>query len=463
MVWLMVAQTVAFAQDTERFNGQVFRPSADSEAMLWTDGSDAAPDGYATARLFTQYANGIVRANGADPVANVVEFDLVGAWHWRGLRLGAHIPFYGYANGALERGQAGLGDIAVDLKAQLFDPQRAPFGAALIGRLLLPTASVNVDLPLGNQGTGWEIIGVVDRKFGALTLAANVGTRDIPRAVVDDIVWNDQVFGRIGAGYDFSDRLGASLEVSAQSNWAPAVNPAGTPVEALAGVRVGLTDTLVLRGGAGAGLTSAPGAPLFRALLGISWEPPRFPDRDLDGLTDREDDCPDEAEDEDGFEDADGCIDAAVTTRLDVVAPDGKLLNALVVLDGVDRKVLNEGDSVVTIHPGLYQVVITVEGYKPYAEEIEISEELGKRIRIEMEPRLGALNVWAVDPDGRRVEAQVAIDDGPPSPIGEGPIELTVGEHIVVVTAPGYAPEAVPVLVREGVERPTRVELRPRR
>lgn len=461
MVWWMMALTTASAQDVERFNGQVFRPSADSD-LIWSDGSDAAPDGYATARLYTQYANGLVRENGPDPVANVVEFDLVGAWHWRGLRLGAHIPFYGFADGALENGQAGLGDVAVDIKAQVFDQERAPFGAALIGRLLLPTASVNVNLPLGNQGTGWEIIGVVDRDFGPLTVVANLGTRDVPRAVVGDIVWNDQVFGRLGAAYGFSERFGASLEVAAQSNWAPNVNPAGTAVEALGGVRVGLTDRLVLRGGVGAGLTNAPGAPAFRALLGIAWEPERLPDRDLDGITDREDDCPNEAEDMDGFEDSDGCLDAAVTTRVDVTAPDGTLLNALVVLDGVDSKVLGEGDSVVTIHPGVYQVVAEVDGYEPWAGEIEITKELGKRIPIEVSPRIGSLKVWAVDTDGQRIPAQVSIEDGSPMPANGEPIELQVGEYAMVVTASGYDAEAASIQIRNGQQRSLSVVMRRR-
>jgi flagellar motor protein MotB len=60
--------------------------------------------------------------------------------------------------------------------------------------------------------------------------------------------------------------------------------------------------------GAGAGLLAGIGTPDFRVLLGVRWMP-RIRDRDGDGIPDEKDRCPDQAEDKDGFEDADGCPD----------------------------------------------------------------------------------------------------------------------------------------------------------
>jgi hypothetical protein len=72
-------------------------------------------------------------------------------------------------------------------------------------------------------------------------------------------------------------------------------------------VRYSLGDFSVLLGGEGA-LNQALGNPPFRAIAGIAWAP-RSHDRDHDGVDDDHDECPELAEDRDGFEDGDGCPD----------------------------------------------------------------------------------------------------------------------------------------------------------
>ncbi|HEX2626944.1 MAG TPA: OmpA family protein, partial [Candidatus Limnocylindrales bacterium] len=72
-----------------------------------------------------------------------------------------------------------------------------------------------------------------------------------------------------------------------------------------------------LFGGAGAGLRKGFGTPDWRGLVGVRLgfggtsapSRPRELDRDGDGILDVADKCPDQAEDKDGFEDADGCPD----------------------------------------------------------------------------------------------------------------------------------------------------------
>ncbi len=65
-------------------------------------------------------------------------------------------------------------------------------------------------------------------------------------------------------------------------------------VSAIAGVEVPLGDAI--------------GNPTLRAVIGLSWAP-RFNDQDNDGIADEKDECPELAEDRDGFEDGDGCPD----------------------------------------------------------------------------------------------------------------------------------------------------------
>jgi hypothetical protein len=55
-------------------------------------------------------------------------------------------------------------------------------------------------------------------------------------------------------------------------------------------------------------LNDAVGIPAVRPVLGIGWAP-RFEDADEDGIGDDDDECPELAEDKDGFEDNDGCPD----------------------------------------------------------------------------------------------------------------------------------------------------------
>jgi len=85
----------------------------------------------------------------------------------------------------------------------------------------------------------------------------------------------------------------------------------GTSLEALAGLRFfhasGVTSGLAM----GPGLARGFGAPDFRLVVNVGWMMPEdsVGDRDGDGLNDPVDECPDEPEDLDEFEDADGCPD----------------------------------------------------------------------------------------------------------------------------------------------------------
>ena len=82
---------------------------------------------------------------------------------------------------------------------------------------------------------------------------------------------------------------------------------ATTPVTLDAGLRYGVGEW-TMTATAGGGLTSAIGTPEVRVIAGLNWSP-RTPDKDGDGVPDARDGCPLLAEDRDGFEDHDGCLD----------------------------------------------------------------------------------------------------------------------------------------------------------
>ena len=87
--------------------------------------------------------------------------------------------------------------------------------------------------------------------------------------------------------------------------------PATTVVELLGGLRWRISDGLSLIVGGGAGLAGGPRQVALRGMVGLSWQAATkgSSDRDGDGIPDDKDECPDQPEDFDGQDDADGCPD----------------------------------------------------------------------------------------------------------------------------------------------------------
>ncbi|MEZ4237442.1 MAG: PEGA domain-containing protein [Myxococcota bacterium] len=466
LVASLAAIAPAAAQQSPQFDGQVFRPSADSEVTIWTEDTHTAPDGYASARGYLQYARAPVRWRGADGeserlVSDVLEIDALGAVRWRSLRLGAHLPLYVLAGGVLGRTEPGLGDIAVDLKGTILRREDSPIGvgAAIMGRLTLPTASV--DVPLGDAGMGWELIAIADRQFGPFTTAFNLGTRAIPRATYEDLVWDDQVFTRFGAGWRWTEDMGVAAELAAQTNWASGKSPAGTAIELMGSGWTWLADSVVLRGGVSLGLTRSPGAPVARLFAGIGFEPDPAPDKDHDGVLNRFDHCPDEPEDLDGYQDDDGCADPSFAAEVRLLGRGGGPVDGRVTLTGPDQAELLPGNRIVSLHPGTYQVRAEAPGYRPWTGSVEIAPTQGERLELPLEPLDGQLRVFAVDAAGNPVPGAKLSVDGDAPGRADVVLNLAPGEHAVVVTAPGFAAGTASVQVEAGALRQLPVVLQP--
>lgn len=283
MIPLLAGLALAQVPNVPEVNTQLFRPSVDARATLWTDDAGRIADGWAgQVRAYGHYANRIFVYRAPDdtvtPVlTDVFELDLAGAAQFDRLRLGVHVPIYLRSTTQVGQDSTGLGDLAFDLRGTILDSSDAPVGLALFGKLSVPTATV--DLGLGAGGVGGELGGIVDTQIGKTTLAGNLGARFAPRANLGSVVLDDQFFTRLGLGYAFNDTTGGSIELAGHANFSSAVNNiASVPLEALAGGHKRF-DRTVFRLGVGAGLTRGVGTPTFRVLIGVGHERAREEER----------------------------------------------------------------------------------------------------------------------------------------------------------------------------------------
>ena len=217
----------------------------------------------------------------------------------------------------------GLGNVGLHLKTRVLKTSRPPhIGVGVIASLFLPTTNPTERF-LGEDQLTPQLMGIVDKEFGRrkrLRVALNGGIRLRATRTFTDL--GD------GGAPPTSRTLTASAEVPFGVGVAYAIAPQKfdvvgevfgaiplgehqgyQPLEAIGGVKLYLARNSFLSLGAGRGLMPAKGAnPDVRAFIGIVFEP-NLGDRDGDGLKDDVDRCPDEPEDQDGFEDEDGCPD----------------------------------------------------------------------------------------------------------------------------------------------------------
>ncbi|MBX2797849.1 MAG: OmpA family protein [Myxococcales bacterium] len=300
--------------DVPNLNAQTFRPSIDGRRMLWVDDAMRNRSETLFGRALLQFVDQpLVYISEDDRVTGLVnsiwQLDAMIGGQLGPVRLGLDLPMYLLTTSDVGGAQSGLGDISLDAKGTILDMEDRPVGLALNGRLWLPTSTV--DTALGNDGLAWELAGIATTEVGDLLLSGNVGLQGRPESDLENIRLNDYFVGRLGAGYAFSERAGAALELASLIPFsAPLSNSAGSPLEVLgSGYGYPGEGDVVVRGGIGAGITPGIGSPDLRLLLGVGYEPrPVAGDLDGDGLV-AGDECPTQPEDMDDWQDSDGCPD----------------------------------------------------------------------------------------------------------------------------------------------------------
>ena len=221
--------------------------------------------------------------------------------------------------GALDPFNAdGLGDTHLLLKVIAFNSKKSPVGLALMSDFAFATSPTH---PLASdyQSPLIHPTLIIDTEFKYVAVSTNVGylmrqARLFADPVID-LMGNSLVRDPIELGAELSYRFGVSgryipgffhqsFEVIGGHPLGQAQN--GQWMELASSLRFIFDEGSHLTLGVSRGLIDGYNQPSLRAFMGITFHPKQA-DRDRDGIPDKFDQCPSQAEDLDQFEDTDGC------------------------------------------------------------------------------------------------------------------------------------------------------------
>jgi outer membrane protein OmpA-like peptidoglycan-associated protein len=359
----------AYAQRS--VDAELFRPSLDGYGILTVERAETAQQWGFGFKLFFNYATNPLRlamydaAAGAPRTTPLLERQMA-------VNLGAHLGFTNWLELAIDLpvsaqsysaayGQPGSSgdptltrsgfyaappftnvpppdaaalDARVALKARLV--RSSSFGLALAAIATLPFGDDSAFL--GEGGVTFRSMLIADVTRGPFTVAVNVGAVVRPETIVADphdvslglaqprvlLDVGDELTWSAGVAWRFA-RWGA-LATEA-FGLVPLVHSASRPGDAgrdftadvLGGLQLFPLRDISIATGAGAGvISSSLRHDDLRVFIGVAWAPASSGkgsvlsstiDSDRDGVPDALDQCPDQAEDRDGFQDDDGCPD----------------------------------------------------------------------------------------------------------------------------------------------------------
>jgi outer membrane protein OmpA-like peptidoglycan-associated protein len=225
--------------------------------------------------------------------------------------------------------RSAMRDVRVGLAAALLPRPRVGSGdgLALTSRFDLALSTGGTDAFSTNRSVVGAPSFVLDWRRGRLDVALELGARLREKTSIAGATVGSQLAAGLAASYDLLAKhlLTVGAEAYALPTFAKQAAPArlaatetsGPPLVPAEWMLTASSAPLLagdvgfsLAGGGALPLTSEPAltAPRLRFTLAVRYAPTGH-DRDGDGVLDRDDKCPDEPEDKDGFQDDDGCPD----------------------------------------------------------------------------------------------------------------------------------------------------------
>jgi len=323
LIWLATALGTAHA---DGLDGERFVPAVGAEGSFVPEHPSVPSHLGWSLGLFLNFADDqiVLRDNdgnvGSRPLHTALTTDLtasIGLFGWSELGVGLplHLVYDGdaYAAGTARLdANAGVGDLRLV-------PKFALLRRGTLAQHVLLGLAVPVSVPTGDDEAARGAGGVSVQPellfafhTGKLGLGFDVGYRWRSQHPAD-LPWADEVTLAPWLSVALTRSVTLRIEGFAEKTVGPHIAGADFPFELLAGVDYAIGDW-DLYAGASRGITDGIGDPAFRIIGGVRYrhDAPRhegFEDSDHDGIPDKDDKCRDEAEDEDGFEDEDGCPD----------------------------------------------------------------------------------------------------------------------------------------------------------
>ena len=321
---LLLLARIATAQPAGTLQLDDFHPAMDAHGYLSLNGSETLGGSELSFGLGSlDWGHHMLALGNASSVDNMVSATLVAAMGVPLGEIGLSLPVSivdGQGQGI--NGQ-GVGDLGVHFKARLL--HAGPFGLAALGSVYFPTANEQL---AGNPGVTPQLTAIADLSLGRVRLAVNGGVRLSQTQTFTEM----SMTGPMGTiSYGNALPYGAAVAWGVVPDKVELVGevfgamPLGAhenydPLEAMGGVKVYLAKNSYMTIGAGRGLVSEAGNPDARAFIGIVFEPKPAavrharvddddvvavapppakqpedePDRDGDGVADKDDKCPDE-------------------------------------------------------------------------------------------------------------------------------------------------------------------------
>ncbi len=290
----------------------VLRAGAVHQGEFWATGVVDFSDDPLVREL--SYADG--RPTEVDRVIDsLVAFNLSAgvAVHDR-VRLDVAVPMYLAATSDGQATGAGIGDIRLAAYSPIVQtkPRAAGgFGLGVSPYLVLPTGDETQFLGQGGLTGGFDVS--VTYELEALTFTGSAGPRFNPAVNLNNQLGADQLIAGAAVGVHPAQGLGITLEGRISSSLA-ASNAKGTtsPAEILASARYRVSNGLHFLAGGGTGVNAGAGASAYRLFAGVGFGKIElnYADRDLDGIVNERDECPDDPETFNSYQDIDGCPDA---------------------------------------------------------------------------------------------------------------------------------------------------------
>lgn len=368
------------------------------------------------------------------------------------LRLDVGMPLYVAATSDGASTGGGIGDIRLGAYTPIVrtKPRQAGgFGLGIAPYLYLPTG--DEARFLGQQGlTGGIDLGAT-YELEMLTFSAAVGPRFNPAVEVDNQQGFDQLVVGGAIGLNPIPQLGINIESRLASSLGETVGKGtASPAELLGSLRYRLDNGLNFQVGAGTGISPGTGASAYRVIAGIGFGKIElnFEDRDLDGIVNERDACPDDPEVYNAFEDEDGCPDAGgrllIRTMIDDV-PEGMVY---VTVSGGEANA--SFDSTLEAHAievpaGSYDISANIPGFQGNEQVNVVAGEYP--ITVDMQAVIpGTVNINVTDANGNSVPSVGLSIIGPGAPLdatrrlgpeGLADYELPPGRYLVYLKAEG--------------------------